>query len=125
MRKRKSGSAQAGRKVQGTIHWVSAEHALDAEVRLYDYLFSKPNPDDVPEGKDWHFNLNPSSLEILTGCKLEPSLAAIKPGDRVQFERNGYFIADAIDSQPGKPIFNRTVTLKDTWAKIEKAEGSK
>jgi glutaminyl-tRNA synthetase len=119
----KSGSSQAGRKVQGTIHWVSAQHALDAEVRMYDYLFSKPDPDDVPEGKDWRANLNPNSLELLNGCKLEPSLAALRPGDRVQFERNGYFCADALDSQPGKPIFNRTVTLKDTWAKIEKAEG--
>jgi glutaminyl-tRNA synthetase len=121
----KSGSSQAGRKVQGTIHWVSAQHAFDAEVRLYDYLFSKPDPDDVPQGQDWRANLNPNSLDTLAGCKLEPSLAALKAGDRVQFERNGYFCADAVDSQPGKPVFNRTVTLKDTWAKIEKQEGAK
>jgi glutaminyl-tRNA synthetase len=121
----KSGSSQAGRKVQGTIHWVSAQHAFDAEVRLYDYLFSKPDPDDVPQGQDWRANLNPNSLETLTGCKLEPGLGQLKSGDRVQFERNGYFCADAVDSQAGKPIFNRTVTLKDTWAKIEKQEGSK
>jgi glutaminyl-tRNA synthetase len=120
----KSGSSQAGRKVQGTIHWVSAPHAYDAEVRLYDYLFSKPDPDDVPQGQDWRANLNPNSLETLSSCKLEPSLASLKPGDRVQFERNGYFCADAIDSQPGKPIFNRTVTLKDTWARIEKQTGA-
>jgi glutaminyl-tRNA synthetase len=121
----KSGSSQASRKVQGTIHWVSASHAVDAEVRLYDYMFVKPDPDDVPEGKDWRANLNPNSLEVLHGAKLEPSLAAVKPGDRVQFERNGYFTADALDSQPGRPVFNRTVTLKDTWAKIEKADGGK
>jgi glutaminyl-tRNA synthetase len=115
----KGGDAPDGRKVKGTIHWVSAQHAIDAEVRLYDHLFAKPDPDDVPEGQTYLANLNPRSLEVLTGCKLEPSLAAAKVGDRFQFERLGYFCADK-DSAPGKLVFNRSVTLRDTWAKIEK-----
>ena len=119
----KGGNAPDGRKVQGTIHWVSAEHALTAEVRLYDHLFLKQNPDDVPQGQDYKVNLNPNSLVVLKECKLEPSLASAQPGERFQFERQGYFCADAKDSKPGAPIFNRTVTLKDTWAKIEQAEG--
>jgi glutaminyl-tRNA synthetase len=105
--------------VKGTIHWVSADHALDAEVRLYDHLFLKPDPDDVPDGQDYRANLNPKSLEVLRQCKLEPSLASAAVGDRFQFERLGYFCADK-DSTPGKPVFNRAVTLRDTWAKIEK-----
>jgi glutaminyl-tRNA synthetase len=115
----KSGLPQADRKVKGTIHWVSAPHAISAEVRLYDYLFNKPDPDEVPPGQTYLANMNPNSLEVLTDAKLEPSLAAAKAGDRFQFERTGYFCVDAVDSKPGKPIFNRTVTLKDTWAKIE------
>ena len=110
-----------GRKVKATLHWVSAEHAIDAEVRLYDRLFSNENPMDVPEGEDFHQNINPDSLKILTGCKLEPSLANAQPGHRCQFERLGYFCVDTTDSKPGQPIFNRTVTLKDIWARIQQA----
>src|SRR5581483_11099131 len=117
----RGGNAPDGRKVKGTIHWVSAQHAFDAEVRLYDHLFKVPDPDNVPEGEDYKVNLNPNSLEVVQG-KLEPSLAQAKAGDRVQFERLGYFCVDAKDSKSGKPIFNRTVTLADTWAKIEKGQ---
>jgi glutaminyl-tRNA synthetase len=112
----KSGGPNSQRKVKGTIHWVSAAHAIDAEVRLYDRLFNVENP----EGEDWRSHINPNSLETLTGCKLEPALARAKKQDRFQFERLGYFCAD-LDSAPGKLIFNRTVPLRDTWAKIEKA----
>ena len=115
------GSTPDGRKVQGTLHWVSAAHAADAEVRLYEPLFSKVNPDDLPDGQDYKDNLNPNSLVVLTGCKVEPELAAPASGERYQFMRQGYFCAD-VDSQPGKPVFNRTVTLKDTWAKVEKGQ---
>ena len=118
----RGGDAPDGRKVDATLHWVSAAHALPAEVRLYDHLFTKPDPDDVEPGKDWLANLNPKSLEVLKGCRVEPSLAAARPGDRVQFERMGYFCADSKDSRPGALVFNRTVTLKDAWAKIQKAE---
>ena len=114
----RGGNAPDGRKVKSTIHWVSAGHAIDAEVRLYDNLFLKENPGETEEGRDFTANLNPKSLEIVQG-KLEPSLAAAAAGDRFQFERLGYFCADQ-DSAPGKPVFNRTVGLKDTWAKIEK-----
>jgi glutaminyl-tRNA synthetase len=120
----RGGNAPDGRKVKGTIHWVSAAHALGAEVRLYDHLFTKPDPDDVPEGGDYKDNLNPKSLEVLT-AKLEPSLRSAAPGSRYQFERLGYFFADPVDSKPGKPVFNRTVALTDTWAKIEKAQQKK
>ncbi|MEX2188006.1 MAG: glutamine--tRNA ligase/YqeY domain fusion protein [Pirellulales bacterium] len=116
----RGGNAPDGRKVKGTIHWVSAEHALSAEVRLYDYLFNQPDPSDVPEGQTFLVNLNPNSLETIADAKLEPSLTNAKPGDRFQFERLGYFCADTKESQPGKPVFNRTVTLKDTWAKVER-----
>jgi glutaminyl-tRNA synthetase len=118
----RGGNAPDGRKVKATIHWVSAAHAADAEVRLYDHLFTKPDPDDVPEGQDYRANLNPNSLQVLTGCKLEPSLASAAPGSRYQFERLGYFCVDPIDSKPGALVFNRTVTLRDTWAKIEKGQ---
>jgi glutaminyl-tRNA synthetase len=114
----KGGWAPDGRKVQGTIHWVSAGHAVPVEVRLYDYLFSKPDPDDVPEGQDWKANLNPKSLEV-TSAFVEPSIAGATPGSRYQFERVGYFCVDK-DSTKDKLVFNRTVTLVDTWAKIEK-----
>jgi glutaminyl-tRNA synthetase len=117
----RGGNAPDGRKVKGTIHWVSAAHALDAEVRLYDHLFRVPEPDNVPEGTDWKSNLNPESLVVLSGCKLEPSLAAAAPGVNYQFERQGYFCLDK-DSKPGAPVFNRSVSLRDTWAKIEKAQ---
>jgi glutaminyl-tRNA synthetase len=116
----RGGDAPDGRKVQATLHWVAADHALEAEVRLYDHLFSKPNPDEVEEGKDWLANLNPKSLEVLKGCRVEPSLVSAKPGDRVQFERLGYFCVDSKDSRPDRLVFNRTVTLKDSWAKIQK-----
>jgi glutaminyl-tRNA synthetase len=117
----RGGSAPDGRKVRSTIHWVSAAHAVEADVRLYDVLFSAPAPGGGEEGTDWRSDLNPSSLEVLNGCKLEPSLGAAAPGDRFQFERVGYFCADP-DSGPGGLVFNRTVTLKDTWARIEKKQ---
>jgi glutaminyl-tRNA synthetase len=115
----RGGNAPDGRKVKSTIHWVSAAHAVDAEVRLYDTLFTSEDPNATPEGEDFTVNLNPMSLEILTGCKLEPALAGAAPMERFQFERLGYFCVDP-DSAAGKSIFNRTVALKDTWAKIEK-----
>ncbi len=114
------GDAPDGRKVKSTLHWVSAKHALNAEVRLYDHLFTKENPDDVEEGKDFKASLNPNSLEILNDCKVEPSLKNAKPLSRYQFERLGYFCADP-DSNKGNLIFNRTVTLRDEWAKIQKS----
>src|SRR3990170_1563073 len=116
----KSGSAQSNRKVKATLHWVSAAQAIEAEVRSYDHLFSKENPEDVEEGADWTANLNPTSLETLTSCRVEPSLKGATPGNRYQFERLGYFCVDT-DSSDGRMVFNRTVTLRDTWAKIEKA----
>lgn len=127
----RGGDAPDGRKVKATLHWVSASHAVDAEVRIYDHLFKVPDPEDVPEGADYKVNLNASSLQVLTGCKLEPSLAGavvrrdpfgtILP-ERFQFERLGYFCVDP-DSQPGRLVFNRTVSLKDTWAKEQKKGG--
>jgi len=120
----RGGDAPDGRKVKSTLHWVSAPHALKAEVRLYDHLFTKQNPDDTEEGKDFTSNLNPNSLEVLTDCFVEPSLKDAKPPNRFQFERLGYFCVDP-DSSPGKPVFNRTVTLKDTWAKIQKSQKGK
>lgn len=116
----RGGNAPDGRKVKGTIHWVSAEHAVDAEVRLYDHLFDKEDPSDVEEGQDWKSNLNPNSLEVLTDAKLEPSLADAEGGSRYQFERNGYFCVDTVDSKPGALVVNRTVSLRDTWAKVQK-----
>jgi glutaminyl-tRNA synthetase len=120
----KGGTAPDGRSPKATLHWVSAAHAVDAEVRLYDRLFLKENPDDFPEGLDYKANLNPESLTTLAGCKLEPSLAQALPGDGFQFERQGYFCCDK-DSAPSRPVFNRTVTLKDTWARIEAARGKR
>jgi glutaminyl-tRNA synthetase len=118
----RGGDAPDGRKVKATLHWVSAKHAIDAEVRLYDTLFTKENPDDVEEGKDFTDSLNPKSFETLSSCKLELSLKEAKQGERFQFERLGYFCVDSIDSKPGSPIFNRTVTLKDEWAKLQKGK---
>jgi glutaminyl-tRNA synthetase len=115
----RGGDSPDGRKVKGTIHWVSAAHAINAEVRLYDHLFAKPDPDDVAEGLDYKANLNPKSLEALSECKLEPSLAGAAGGSRYQFERLGYFCVDK-DSAQGKLVFNRSVTLRDTWAKMQK-----
>jgi glutaminyl-tRNA synthetase len=121
----RGGNAPDGRRVKGTIHWVSAQHAVNAEVRLYDHLFKVPAPEDVPEGGDWKDNLNPGSLEVLAGCKLEPSLAAAAAGSRYQFERQGYFCADSKDSRPGALVFNRTVGLRDSWAKAQQQGGKK
>ncbi len=121
----RSGGPAASRKVKATIHWVSAEQAVTAEVRLYDHLFTKPDPDNVEDGQAFTDYLNPHSLEVLTDCKVEPSLAQAEAGSRFQFERQGYFCADTVDSSPGRPVFNRTVTLRDTWAKIQKAEQQK
>ena len=117
----RGGDAPDGRKVKATLHWVSAQHALKSEVRLYDNLFTKENPDDVEEGQDFTANLNPDSLEVLTDCYVEPSLAGAQALDRFQFERLGYFCIDP-DSAADKPVFNRTVGLRDTWAKIQKAQ---
>jgi glutaminyl-tRNA synthetase len=115
----RGGNAPDGRKVKSTIHWVSAAHALDAEVRVYDKLFTKEDPNQVEEGQEFTANLNPNSLEVITKAKLEPSLANAPIESRYQFERLGYFCADP-DSKPGGLVFNRTVALKDTWAKVEK-----
>lgn len=104
--------------MQGTIHWVSARHAVDAEVRLYDRLFTVPNPNRVEEGRTFLDTLNPQSETVLTGCKVEPSLAEAKAGTRYQFERKGFFCVD-LDTAPGRLVFNQTVPLRDTWAKIE------
>ncbi len=117
----RGGSTPDRRKVRGTLHWVSATHALDAEVRLYDHLFASPNPSDVEEGGDFTDNLKPDSLEVLARCKVEPSLAGAEAGSRYQFLRMGYFCIDP-DSTNEKLVFNRTVTLRDTWAKIERAQ---
>jgi glutaminyl-tRNA synthetase len=117
----RGGDSPDGRKVKATLHWVSAEHALGAEVRLYDHLFAKPDPEEVREGQDFFANLNPNSLERVADCRVEPSLRGAAPGSRFQFERLGYFCVDR-ESTAERPIFNRTVTLRDTWAKIEKRQ---
>ncbi len=119
----KGGDAPDGRKVKATLHWVSAQHAIDAEVREYDRLFTVENPSDVPEGKDFTDLVNPDSLVVRTGCKLEPSLADVAEGQYLQFERKGYFVRDP-DSTPEHPVFNLTVGLRDTWAKIQKRRQS-
>jgi glutaminyl-tRNA synthetase len=120
----RGGNAPDGRKVKSTIHWVSAAHAIDAEVRVYETLFTKENPDETAEGEEFTANLNPNSLEVIPQAKLEPFLSNAKAGDRYQFERLGYFCVDP-DSQPGKLVLNRTVALKDTWAKVEKKQAGK
>ncbi len=117
----RSGGSAETRKVKATLHWVSAEHAIRAEVRLYDSLFTKPDPDNVEGGQSYTDFLNPNSLEALPACRLEPGLAGAEVGSRYQFERIGYFCVDP-DSTEGSPVFNRTVTLRDTWAKIQKAQ---
>ncbi len=114
----RGGDAPDGRKVKATLHWVSAPHAIEAEVRLYDTLFTKRDPGETAEGEDWKSNLNPKSLEALPGCRLEPCLKDAQPGSQWQFERMGYFCADSVDSKPGRPVFNRTVTLRDEWLKL-------
>ncbi|NLW71402.1 MAG: glutamine--tRNA ligase/YqeY domain fusion protein [Chloroflexi bacterium] len=116
----RGGNALDGRKVKGTIHWVSAEHAIDAEARLYDHLFKDDFPEDLPEGEVFTDHVSPDSLEVLKGIKLEPSLKEAKPGQFYQFVRNGYFTADSVDSSEEKLIFNRTISLVDTWAKLMK-----
>jgi glutaminyl-tRNA synthetase len=121
----RGGDSPAGRKVKATLHWVSAAHAVDAEVRLYDTLFTVRDPSNVPEGEDWKASLNPKSLEVLKTAKVEPGLADAEPESRWQFERLGYFCADRRDSKPGRPVFNRTVTLRDEWARIVKAGKNK
>jgi glutaminyl-tRNA synthetase len=118
----KGGWSKDGRMVRGTLHWVSASQAIPAEVRLYDHLFSKQDPTDEEEGGDWQAFLNSKSLEVLPSCQVEPSLAATKPGDRFQFLRKGYFCLDSGDSSADNLVFNRTATLRDTWAKIEKSQ---
>jgi glutaminyl-tRNA synthetase len=117
----KSGSSQSNRKVKATIHWLSADHAKEAEVRLYDHLFSKEDPDAVPDGIDWLTNVNPKSLEVLTNCRVEPILANAQIGELYQFERLGYFCVDSVDSTKRKLVFNRTVTLRDSWANLQNA----
>jgi len=117
----KGGDAPDGRKVKSTLHWVSASHSIEAEVRLYDRLFVKEDPDNVETGADFTSNLNPNSLEVLKSCRLEPSLANTITGDFFQFERQGYFCLDRKESKPESPVYNRTVSLRDSWAKIEKA----
>ena len=118
----RGGDSPDGRRVKATLHWVSAAHALEAEVRLYDHLFAKENPLDTKEGVDFKTYLNPKSLEILKSCRVEPSLKDAAPGGRYQFERQGYFCVDSVDSSEGAPVFNRTVGLRDTWARIQKAQ---
>jgi glutaminyl-tRNA synthetase len=115
----RGGDAPDKRKVKATIHWVSAKHAVDAEVRLYEHLFKTPDPTEAPEGKDWRSNLNEKSLEMIPAAKLEPAASSAKPFEKFQFERLGYFSVDP-DSAPGKLVFNRAVTLKDSWAKEQK-----
>ena len=117
----RGGGSPDGRRVKGTLHWVSANHAIEVDVRLYDHFFTKRDSTDVEEGADYKSNLNPKSLEILTSCKVEPSLEGAAPGSRYQFERLGYFFVDTTDSSVKKLVFNRTVPLRDTWAKISKA----
>ena len=112
----RDGNAPDGRKAKATIHWVSAAHAVTAEVRLYDRLFTNPTPGDEADKGDWRTSLNPASLEVLT-CPVEPTLAAARPGEPFQFERLRLLLVDP-DSTPGAPVFNRTVTLKDTWARV-------
>ncbi|MFQ5462432.1 MAG: glutamine--tRNA ligase/YqeY domain fusion protein [Phycisphaerae bacterium] len=116
----RGGDAPDGRKVKGTLHWVSARHAVSAEVRLYDHLFATPDPKEGEDGQDSRAALNPDSVKVIPDAKVEPSLATAPPGARFQFERLGYFCVDTEDARPGKPVFNRTVTLRDTWAKVAK-----
>jgi glutaminyl-tRNA synthetase len=118
----RGGDCPDGRKVQATLHWVSAEHSVPAQVRLYDHLFAKENPEEAAEGQDLTANLNPNSLTVLQGCRLEPSLASAQSGTTWQFERLGYFCVDSKDSRPEAMVFNRTITLKDTWARIRESK---
>jgi glutaminyl-tRNA synthetase len=121
----KGGWSSDGRKVRGTLHWVSASHSIKAEVRLYDRQFITENPTGEKDGADFMNYLNPNSLEILTSCRVEPGLAGAKPESRYQFERLGYFCVDSVDSHEGGLVFNRTATLRDSWARIEQKERQK
>lgn len=121
----RGGDAPDGRKVKATLHWVSAPHSIPAEVRLYDYLFTKDNPLDVEEGHDFTAHLNAGSLEVVSSCRIEPCLGSASPGSRYQFERLGYFCVDSVDSSQKRLVFNRTVTLRDTWARIQEARKTK
>ena len=116
----RGGDAPDGRRVKGTLQWVSAAHACDAEVRLYDHLFAAEDPSRAPEGEDFRANLNRDSLKVLEHCRVEPSLKNAEPGTRFQFLRHGYFCVDTVNSKKGAPVFNRTVGLRDSWAKIAK-----
>ena len=116
----RGGRSQDGRRVRGTSHWVSEAHSVEAEVRLYDHLLLKADSSDDEDGADYKASLNPNSLETLTGCRVEPGLAGAAPGSSYQFLRQGYFCVDSVDSAPGALVFNRTVPLRDSWAKIEK-----
>jgi glutaminyl-tRNA synthetase len=118
----RGGASPDGRKVKATIHWVSAAHALDAEVRLYDRLFTVPDPHDAEEGREWKSYLNPASLEVLTGCKVEPGIAGAPHLATFQFERLGYFCVDP-DTVGGRLVFNRTVPLRDSWARVSQTNG--
>ena len=113
------GKNPAGRKVKGVIHWVSAKHAISAEIRLYDRLFTHPTPDNSKDGKGYTDHINPDSLRTLTHCYLEINLAGAEVGEGFQFEREGYFTLDATKTSDGRPVFNRTITLRDTWAKMQ------
>ena len=117
------GSTPDGRRVRGTLHWVSAPHSREAEVRLYDYLMRDTDEEGEEDSRDFIARLNPDSLQVLSGCRIEPCLAEAGPGDRFQFERQGYFCVDSRDSEPGAPVFNRTVSLRDSWARIEQSQG--
>ena len=119
----RGGDAPDGRKVKATLHWVSCRHAQKAEIRLYEHLFGKENPDETEEGVDFKSNINPDSVMVIDDCYVEPGLKEANPGDRFQFERQGYFCLDK-DTTPGKPVFNRIVSLRDSWAKIEKKQSS-
>jgi glutaminyl-tRNA synthetase len=116
------GANPEGRKVKGVIHWVSARHGVEAEVRLYDRLFSHPSPDNAKDGRNYREHLNRDSLRTLTGCIVEPGLAGAGPGEHYQFEREGYFCVDPVLSKADHLVFNRTVTLRDSWAKIEQQQ---
>ncbi len=120
----RSGSEKAQRKVKGTIHWVAAEQSTEAEIRLYDRLFTSPRPSFGDDKQSFTESLNPDSLTVLTDARVEASLTDIEPRREVQFERTGYFVVDEIDTRPGRPVFNRIVTLRDSWAKIERAQKS-
>jgi glutaminyl-tRNA synthetase len=119
----RGGSSPDGRRVRGTLHWVSALHSREAQVRLYDHLFLKADPDDDADGGDFRVHVNPNSLETLTSCRVEPGLAGAAPGSRYQFERQGYFCVDT-DSTEGSLMFNRTVSLRDSWARIEQGQNA-